>query len=201
MADQSQSSPNPKPLPPPPPPPRAAAAAAERDFLLHLEAYLARRDGVDKLLKIARYAAKIALSSPSGAGTLAPRLKAFESSVGLSRKAFRLGKFVQDVNALRCPSAAAPSAADRLLAAAAYGGEGLYYFVEQFVWLAKAGLIPAELAPRLQRISAWAELVGYAGSIALKLKEVKKIRSTIESKTPISKSGKCDGIEERRRRR
>ncbi|XP_020108343.1 peroxisomal membrane protein 11-3-like [Ananas comosus] len=196
MADQSQSSPNPKPLPPPPPPPRAAAAAAERDFLLHLEAYLARRDGVDKLLKIARYAAKIALSSPSGAGTLAPRLKAFESSVGLSRKAFRLGKFVQDVNALRCPSAAAPSAADRLLAAAAYGGEGLYYFVEQFVWLAKAGLIPAELAPRLQRISAWAELVGYAGSIALKLKEVKKIRSTIESKTPISKSGKCDGIEE-----
>lgn len=102
MADQSQSSPNPKPLPPPPPHAAAAEAAAERDFLLHVEAYLARRrDGVDKLLKIARYAAKIALSSPSGAGTLAPRLKAFESSVGLSRKVFRLGKFVQDVNALR----------------------------------------------------------------------------------------------------
>ncbi|KAJ6675693.1 PEROXISOMAL BIOGENESIS FACTOR 11 [Salix viminalis] len=33
--------------------------------------------------------------------TVAKRLQSFESSVGLSRKAFRLGKFVQDANALR----------------------------------------------------------------------------------------------------
>nr|CAD1833271.1 unnamed protein product [Ananas comosus var. bracteatus] len=168
MADQSQSSPNPKPLPP----------------LLLLRRCTRRRGGGGGGAR---------LPSPP------PRLKAFESSVGLSRKAFRLGKFVQDVNSLRCPSAAAaaaaPSAADRLLAAPAYGGEGLYYFVEQFVWLAKAGhprrARPA--APEDQRVGRTRRV---RGSIALKLKEVKKIRSTIESKTPISKSGKCDGIEE-----
>ncbi|KAH7567303.1 hypothetical protein ACOSP7_010881 [Xanthoceras sorbifolium] len=80
----------------------------DRDFLKHLEAYLAKRDGGDKLLKISRYATKIILAAlPLQSSvlpetpTLTARLKSFESSVGLSRKAFRLGKFVQDVNALR----------------------------------------------------------------------------------------------------
>ncbi|GMI82503.1 peroxin 11A [Hibiscus trionum] len=68
----------------------------ERDFLNHLEAYLA------KLLKISRHATKIILASSVLPETvpLIRQLKRFESSVGLSRKAFRLGKFVQDVNAL-----------------------------------------------------------------------------------------------------
>ncbi|KAJ0979888.1 hypothetical protein J5N97_015362 [Dioscorea zingiberensis] len=148
----------------------------DRDFLLHLEAYLARRDGVDKLLKISRYAAKIALAAGTVPPTLAPRLKSFEASVGLSRKAFRLGKFVQDVNALRS------STGDPFLAAVAYGGEGIYYFIEQLVWLSKAGLINPRHASRLQKISAWAELIGYIGSIALKLKEIKNINFVLESK-------------------
>uniref|UniRef100_A0A8R7Q6Q5 Peroxisomal membrane protein 11A n=1 Tax=Triticum urartu TaxID=4572 RepID=A0A8R7Q6Q5_TRIUA len=145
----------------------AAARPPPRDFLAHLEAYLARRDGVDKLLKISRYAARLALA----AGPLPPpasaRLKSFESSLGLSRKAFRLGKFVQDVNALRAHPGPLPPPFVLL----AYGGEGVYYFIEQFVWLAKAGLLPAHLLPRLQRLSAWAELVGYVGSITIKLEE------------------------------
>jgi hypothetical protein len=74
-----------------------------RDLLDHLEAYLAKRDGVDKFLKISRYATKIILASEVLPETLSltGRLKSFESSVGLSRKAFRLGKFVQDINALK----------------------------------------------------------------------------------------------------
>lgn len=159
--------------------PAAAAAAARgppRDFLAHLEAYLARRDGVDKLLKISRYAARLALAAgPPLPPAASARLKAFESSVGLSRKAFRLGKFVQDVNALRAAAAAPP------LVLLAYGGEGVYYFLEQFVWLAKAGLLPAHLLPRLQRLSAWAELLGYVGSITIKLKEVAKMESSINT--------------------
>jgi hypothetical protein len=103
------------------------------------------------------------------------RLKSFESSVCLNRKAFRLGKFVQDVNALRAAAAAPP------LVLLAYGGEGVYYFLEQFVWLAKAGLLPAHLLPRLQRLSAWAELLGYVGSITIKLKEVAKMESSINT--------------------
>ncbi|KAJ8640779.1 hypothetical protein MRB53_017473 [Persea americana] len=35
----------------------------DRDFLTHLESYLAKHDSVDKLLKISRYAMKITLSS------------------------------------------------------------------------------------------------------------------------------------------
>lgn len=108
----------------------------KRAFLEHLEAYLARRDGVDKALKILRYSSKLWLSSPliSYADPLVvKRVKDFESSVGTSRKAFRLGKFVQDVNALgKIPSYASR---DGLLEFIACTGEGIYYFVEQFIWL------------------------------------------------------------------
>ncbi|CAH9078096.1 unnamed protein product [Cuscuta epithymum] len=147
------------------------AAKKNRDFLIHLEAYLSKRDGVDKLLKISRYATKIILASsllPPGA-PLTHRLKSFESSVGISRKAFRLGKFVQDVNSLR----ASPD--HILLSIIAYGGEGLYYFVEQFVWLGKSGLIDKKHLNRLQKISAWCELVGYVGSVSLKVRELQRI--------------------------
>jgi hypothetical protein len=52
----------------------------------HLEAYLSKRDGVDKLLKIPKYATKIVLASSMLPETLAltRQLKSFESSVGLS---------------------------------------------------------------------------------------------------------------------
>lgn len=146
-----------------------------RDFLIHLEAYLGKRDGVDKLLKISRYASKIILASSviPDSLPLSQRLKSFESSVGVSRKAFRLGKFVQDVNALR--SANISSKEDLLLSILAYGGEGLYYFVEQFIWLGKAGLIDKKNLNSLQKISAWCEFIGYIGSVSLKVKELRQI--------------------------
>ncbi|KAM1156840.1 hypothetical protein ACFX2B_027286 [Malus domestica] len=74
-----------------------------RDFLNHLEAYLAKQDGVDKLIKISRYVTKIVFASLALPETLplTQRLKSFESSVSVSHKAFRLGKFVQNINALR----------------------------------------------------------------------------------------------------
>ncbi|KAJ0229424.1 hypothetical protein HA466_0316830 [Hirschfeldia incana] len=162
----------------------------KRDFLNHLETYLAKRDGVDKLLKISRYTTKIILASSllpteSGSSSLTHRLKSFESSVGVSRKAFRLGKFVQDINALRASSPSSDSSL--LLPVIAYGGEGLYYFVEQFIWLAKSGLIDAKHAKWLQRISAWAELVGYVGSVSMKIGDLRKINTEMLS---------CEGGEE-----
>lgn len=147
------------------------------DFLNHLEAYLAKRDGVDKLLKLSRYATKIILASSVLPETLplTGRLKSFESSVGLSRKAFRLGKFIQDVNALRNSHLDSLSREDLILSVIAYGGEGLYYFVEQFIWLAKSGLIDPKHSRSLQKISAWAEFIGYIGSISLKFRDLKMI--------------------------
>ncbi|CAN1126871.1 Peroxisomal membrane protein 11A [Linum perenne] len=177
------------------PPPKSAKPLAapnsskstDRDFLNHLEAYLSKRDGVDKLLKISRYATKIILSSSVLPETLilTGRLKSFESSVGLSRKAFRLGKFVQDVNTLR--SSHSHSTRETILNIIAYGSEGVYYFIEQFVWLSKSGLIDGRHAKGLGKMSAWAEFVGYLGSISLKFRDLKglqgdevALRSTIE---------------------
>ncbi|XP_042509175.1 peroxisomal membrane protein 11A-like, partial [Macadamia integrifolia] len=153
----------------------AAKSSKERDFLNHLEAYLTKRDGVDKLIKICRYASKMILASSVLPETLplSRRLKSFETSVAVSRKAFRLGKFVQDLNALR--NANFDSNEELILSVLAYGGEGLYYFIEQFVWLAKTGLIDSKHSSKLQKISAWAEFIGYFGSISLKTRDLKKI--------------------------
>ncbi|XP_010479175.1 PREDICTED: peroxisomal membrane protein 11A [Camelina sativa] len=180
----------------------AKAKPKDRDFLNHLETYLAKRDGVDKLLKISRYATKIVLASSLIPETkpIVPRLKSFESSVGVSRKAFRLGKFVQDINALR--SSRWDSNRELVLILIAYGGEGLYYFVEQFIWLAKSGLIDAKHSKWLQKISAWAELVGYVGSVSMKVRDLRKLReeetcvaSTIE--ISVSRGMACDGEDEK----
>ncbi|KAI4389919.1 hypothetical protein MLD38_002086 [Melastoma candidum] len=162
-----------QPLPPPPPSTGKPTAISQkdRDFLLHLEAYLAKRDGVDKLLKISRYTAKLLLST---AAAPSPRLKSFESSVGLSRKAFRLGKFVQDVNALRFFHP--PDRQSLILSLIAYLGEGTYFFVEQFVWLSKSGLIDKRNLSYLQKVSAWTELIGYAGSLGLKIRDLTELR-------------------------
>lgn len=175
-----------------------------KDFLDHLEVYLAKRDGVDKLLKISRYATKIILASSILPETvpLARQLKSFESSVGLSRKAFRLGKFVQDVNALR--NSHLDSKEEILLSVIAYGGEGLYYFFEQFIWLAKSGLIDAKHSRNLQKISAWAELIGYIGSISLKLRDLKRIKeeeACLNSSIEIAISRGVGRTEEEERRK
>ncbi|XP_050210429.1 peroxisomal membrane protein 11A [Mercurialis annua] len=155
--------------------PISQSPSKDTDFLNHLEAYLAKRDGVDKILKISRYASKIILSSNTLPETLilTQRLKSFESSVGLSRKAFRLGKFVQDINSIR--NSHFDTKQEILLSVIAYGGEGLYYFTEQLVWLAKAGLIDSKHSKQLGKISAWAEFIGYIGSISIKFRDLKKL--------------------------
>lgn len=151
-------------------------ASQNKDFLTHLEIYLAKRDGVDKLLKISRYATKIVIASSAiDQEPLITRLKSFESSVGVSRKAFRLGKFVQDLNALRATHFTSHSHLNLFLSVITNAGEGLYYFVEQFVWLGKAGLIDKRHLPALQKLSAWCEFVGYFGSVSLKMIDLRTI--------------------------
>eukprot|EP00850_Spirogloea_muscicola_P010096 SM000058S18526 [mRNA] locus=s58:298870:300379:- [translate_table: standard] len=205
------------------------------DLLDHAVAFLQRRDGVDKALKLCRYSCKLLLSTAlrDSPTELAARLKAFEASVGTSRKAFRLGKFLQmaqivvmliawptpnswkwprwgalllaaaltnliwasileigyaadddlraclgclrlpqDVNVLRRTRLATR---DGLLELVASGGEGLYYFVEQFVWLVKAGALDKRHARWLQQTSAWAEFVGYFASVTLKCIQIRQL--------------------------
>lgn len=59
------------------------------------------------------------------------QLKLLETSIGTSRKAYRLGKFLQNVNAVRKMPVRAPHATLEIIANI---GEGLYYFVDQFQW-------------------------------------------------------------------
>ncbi|KAF5747096.1 peroxisomal membrane protein 11A-like [Tripterygium wilfordii] len=180
--------------------PNHSAKRKDRDFLNHLETYLAKRDGVDKLLKISRYATKIILASSALPENLplTQRLKSFESSVGVSRKAFRLGKFVQDINSLR--SSSFDSKQDIILSVIAYGGEGLYYFAEQFIWLAKSGLIDGKHSRNMAKISAWAEFIGYLGSITLKFRDLKGMtedEACLESSIEIAEMRGIDCEEER----
>ncbi|KAL0030088.1 hypothetical protein WJX79_006130 [Trebouxia sp. C0005] len=128
--------------------------------------YLAKRDGIDKVLKVIRYSTKLALATAlkNDSGDLAVRLKEFETSIGTSRKAYRLGKWLSDLNTLRNTPVLTKAGSLELLAS---GGEGVYYFVEQLTWLVKAGLLDKKYAKRFSTISAWAELVGYVGNVTL----------------------------------
>jgi hypothetical protein len=135
------------------------------DTLEKTVAFLQKRDGIDKTLKLLRYAAKLSLVSVlSGSDTpLAMQLRSFESSVGTTRKALKLGKFLADVDKLRKLSTHSHMWVAQLVAA---GGEVVYLFLEQVTWLIKAGVLAKRLSPQVSRMSAAAELVGYAGSLA-----------------------------------
>lgn len=85
-----------------------------------------------------------------------------------------------------------------LLPVIAYGGEGLYYFVEQFIWLTKSGLIDAKHAKWLQKISAWAELVGYVGSVSLKVRDLRKIEGEIEMSREVGDEEKMKKLKEKK---
>eukprot|EP00243_Klebsormidium_subtile_P004362 TRINITY_DN18341_c0_g1_i1.p1 TRINITY_DN18341_c0_g1~~TRINITY_DN18341_c0_g1_i1.p1 ORF type:complete len:242 (+),score=35.22 TRINITY_DN18341_c0_g1_i1:402-1127(+) len=143
--------------------------ASQKDTLDKAVAFFQKRDGVDKALKICRYTSKLLLKTDVVAPTsqLAQRLAEFEGSVGISRKAFRLGKFLQDLDALR--KGPKLSTRDGLLHLIANGFEGAYYFTEQGIWLAKAGLIDKRHCAPLTKISAWTEFIGYFGSVSLSL--------------------------------
>eukprot|EP00955_Chlamydomonas_euryale_P059100 357281-Chlamydomonas_euryale.AAC.19 len=79
------------------------------------------------------------------------------------RKAFRLGKFLKDVDSLRKSRATGYL---YLLEALAYGGEGV---------LAKAGVLSAEQEKQLAYLSVWWEFIGYTGSISLSLIKLREL--------------------------
>lgn len=144
----------------------AAAVSKQPDLLDNTVAFLKKRDGVDKTLKIIRYTTKVLLATSleGSRSQAATRLRRFEKSVGTSRKAFKLGKFLQAVNALRKTPLRAPYGA---LAWAASTGEAAYYFLEQIQWLVAAGVLPERLSGRIVRVSACVELLSYIASIWL----------------------------------
>ncbi|KAL8520255.1 hypothetical protein ACS0TY_010979 [Phlomoides rotata] len=122
--------------------------------------FLAKRDGIDKLVKTFQYVSKLVhwrveKTHPDAAN----RAKQWEVAAGLSRKAFRTGRFLTGFNALRRNPG--PTPAFRLLAVLANAGEMVYFFFDHFTWLSRIGVLDPKLARRMSFISAFGESFGY----------------------------------------
>lgn len=130
------------------------------DTVDKLVVFLAKRDGIDKLVKTFQYVSKLVhwhaeFSSPE----LARRAKLWEVASGLSRKAFRSGRFLTGFNALR--RSPGGTTLLRSLAVFANAGEMVYFFFDHFLWLSRVDVIDPALARRMSYISAFGESVGY----------------------------------------
>ncbi|CAB4301669.1 unnamed protein product [Prunus armeniaca] len=102
------------------------------DTVDKLVIFLAKRDGIDKLVKTFQYVSKLVhwhveAKNPE----IAQRAKQWEVASGLSRKAFE------------------PA------------GEMVYFFFDHFLWLSRIGTLNPNLARKMSFISAFGESFGY----------------------------------------
>ncbi|CAN1267102.1 Peroxisomal membrane protein 11B [Linum perenne] len=131
------------------------------DSVDKLVIFLAKRDGIDKLVKTFQYVSKLANWHLDPAQPeLATRFKQWEVASGLSRKAFRTGRSLTGFNALR-RNQPGSSGGMRMLAVLANAGEMVYFFFDHFLWLARIGTLDAKLAKRMSFVSAFGESFGY----------------------------------------
>ncbi|KAJ4847261.1 Peroxisomal membrane protein PMP30B [Turnera subulata] len=122
--------------------------------------FLAKRDGIDKLVKTFQYVSKLVhWHTEAGHPEVAQRFKQWEVASGLSRKAFRTGRFLTGFNALRRGPGSTPTF--RSLAVLANAGEMVYFFFDHLLWLSRIGTLDAKLAKRMSFISAFGESFGY----------------------------------------
>lgn len=101
--------------------------------LATLNKFLNKRDGIDKVLKVIRYTAKLVLADRKVESPFLLRIKSLESSLGTTRKALRLGKFLGNVQHLQTLAFNRDAST---LAVISTTSEGIYYFIDQFVWSA-----------------------------------------------------------------
>ncbi|CAL9008487.1 unnamed protein product [Prunus brigantina] len=130
------------------------------DTVDKLVIFLAKRDGIDKLVKTFQYVSKLVhwhveAKNPE----IAQRAKQWEVASGLSRKAFRTGRFLTGFNALRRSPGSTPTL--RFLAVLANAGEMIYFFFDHFLWLSRIGTLNPKLARKMSFISAFGEAFGY----------------------------------------
>lgn len=132
----------------------------KKDSLDKLVLFLAKRDGIDKLVKTFQYVGKLGhYRLESRNPQLADRLKKLEVAAGLSRKAFRTGRFLTGFNALRTTTF--PDHKIQVLSVLGYGGEMVYWFFDHFLWLSRVGVLDPQLARRMSYISSFGEGFGY----------------------------------------
>ncbi|KAJ4706231.1 Peroxisomal membrane protein like [Melia azedarach] len=130
------------------------------DTVDKLVVFLAKRDGIDKLVKTFQYVSKLVhwhveATQPE----IAQRFKQWEVASGLSRKAFRTGRFLTGFNILRRNPGPTPTL--RFLAVLGNSGEMVYWFFDHFLWLSRIGTLDAKLGKKMSFISAFGESFGY----------------------------------------
>uniref|UniRef100_A0A7S1X9G4 Uncharacterized protein n=1 Tax=Tetraselmis chuii TaxID=63592 RepID=A0A7S1X9G4_9CHLO len=144
--------------------------SVESDVLGKTVAFFAKRDGIDKALKLLQYTSKLVVAvagDGSSKGAAVHKLSVFARNVSQSRKALRLGKFLADLKKIR--RQAPLSTPLGLLEGLGNSASCVYYFMEQFVWLSKAGVITdKQWQSRISNASVYAEMLGYIASITLK---------------------------------
>ncbi|KAL2227217.1 peroxisomal membrane protein 11B [Sesamum indicum] len=155
------------------------------DTVDKLVIFLAKRDGIDKLVKTFQYVSKLVhwhveKTHPDAA----TRAKQWEVASGLSRKAFRSGRFLTGFNALRRNPGTTTTF--RLLAVLSNAGEMVYFFFDHFLWLSRIGVLDAKLARRMSFISAFGESFGY---IFFMVSDIILIQEGIKAERRIVKSG------------
>ncbi|KAI4378116.1 hypothetical protein MLD38_015644 [Melastoma candidum] len=155
------------------------------DTVDRLVVFLAKRDGIDKLVKTFQYVSKLVhWHVESTHPGIALRARNWEVASGLSRKAFRTGRFLTGFNALRrSPGGASPGM--RILAVLANAGEMVYFFFDHLLWLSRIGTLDGKLAKRMSFVSAFGEAFGYVffivGDIILLEEGIREERKVMET--------------------
>ncbi|KAL8126499.1 peroxisomal membrane protein 11-4 [Apium graveolens] len=167
------------------------------DTVDKLVVFLAKRDGIDKLVKTFQYVSKLVnyqveISNPN----VALRAKKWEVASGLSRKAFRTGRFLTGFNAIR--RAPGSSKTFQLLAVLANAGEMVYFFFDHFLWLSRIEVLDPKLARRMSFISAFGESFGYIFFI---ISDLILIREGVRKQRKVVMEKPSDSDEEVRRLR
>ncbi|KAK1305385.1 Peroxisomal membrane protein 11B [Acorus calamus] len=150
--------------------------------------FLAKRDGIDKLVKTFQYVSKLLhyRLHPTHPD-LSLRFKHWELASGLSRKAFRTGRFLTGFNALR--RSPGPTPTRQLLSVFANAGEMVYFFFDHLLWLARIGVVDPNLARRMSFVSAFGEAVGYVFFVVLDLIAIREgmVRERKEEEEEVKK--------------
>jgi hypothetical protein len=155
------------------------------DTLDKLVVFLAKRDGIDKLVKTYQYVSKIVhWAAETSHPGLAGRAKSWETAAGLSRKVFRSGRSLTGLNALRRSPGEFGA-----LAVLANAGEMVYFFFDHFTWLSRVGVLEPWLARRASFVSAFGETVGYVFFIAM---DAIMIRRGIRQERKLLAEGEAD---------
>ena len=145
----------------------------QKDTVDKLVIFLAKRDGIDKVVKTMQYIGKLGhYSVEAGNPILAARFKNLEVAAGLSRKAFRTGRSLTGFNTLR--HGTYPDLTIQLLNIFGFGGDMVYWLFDHFTWLSKVGVLDAKVATRTAYISAFGESVGYIFFITIDVILIKR---------------------------